>query len=982
VSPSTPPEAIISPDERQREAIAHVHGPMLVLAGAGTGKTTVLTKRVANLIREGHARPEEILALTYTDNAADEMQERVQRELAGQKIDGLQASTFHAWCYGLLFRHGANFRVLDDKDLWIYLRRRIRELKLKHFVRAANVGQFLDSLLDFMRRCQDDLVGPELYADYVARLEAGEIPLPRVGKSKDELDRDEILGRCHEIARVFTTVEAMLRENNLGTFGHMITKTHALLKSDPQLLEEVQNQIRFLLVDEFQDVNYAQLQILEMLGGATGNIFAVGDPDQAIYRFRGASSEAFSLFLKSFPKARIAVLDKNRRSLSPILRSAFGIVNENPPVFGQKGSSIHYQRSPLESQREIDAKARSQVLPGSPVDIVVWAHKEVEAADLARLIQRMRKELRCSWSDFAVLYRQHNHREELVPELAERGIPFSIEALDVLDTPEVRDLVACLTAAVHPGDAASLFRVAALPQFGTIPNELRAAMRAVRREELDFRKILTRLETGQAVLDAVDKLHADVAKDGVSAAEAAEKVLRHFSLNRSVPVKAFLLFVKGWQGKPVAESGTPLEFLEYLDLFGEARGTIPMPPSGEDAVRLMTAHAAKGLEFRHVAIIRGSSTSFPCAYREPLIDLPPELRASKTSVDDKELNEQEERRLLYVAMTRARDSLAVYAKQGTGKDQRPTKFLREFMTRQPYQPHWRMRSAAAVQDRLFAEAEDEKLAIQRSNIAAWLLMPPQTNLSTALSASAIDIYEQCPLRFKLEREWHLPRDVAASLQYGASVHRVLHAFYTAQRMGRGISDETLLEMFRADLTDAGIPDRYQYELYLRQGMEQLRQFLELARTSAPPDVLETEHRFELQVGPAKLVGRMDRIDRARGTAITIVDYKTGKPRLQEDADKSLQLSLYALAAREVLGQPAERLIFYNLENNTPVVTTRDDSELDQAREKVLAVAGKIAEGEFPAKPGHQCSFCPYRNLCPATEKVVFIPQKKSAGRAN
>jgi DNA helicase-2/ATP-dependent DNA helicase PcrA len=982
VNPSILSETGIIPDERQREAIAHVHGPMLVLAGAGTGKTTVLTKRVANLIREGHARPQEILALTYTENAAEEMRARVRQEVGGQNVDFLEAGTFHGWCYGLLYHHRVHFRVLDDKELWVYLRRRIRELKLKHYVRAANVGQFLDSLLDFMRRCQDDLVGPEQYAAYVARLEAGEIPLPRVGKSKEEPSREEILGRCHEIAHVFAKVEAMLRENNLGTFGHMITNAHALLKGDPALLEEVRQRNRFVLVDEFQDANYAQLQILQMLAGATGDIFAVGDPDQAIYRFRGASSEAFSLFLNSFPKARIVVLEKNRRSLSPILRCAHGIVNENPPVFAQKGSAIRYQRSPLESQREVDAKAKSENLAGSPVDIVVWAHKEVEAADLARSIQRKRKELRCAWSDFAVLYRQHNHREELVPELAERGIPFSIEALDVLDTPEVRDLVACLTAAVHPSDPASLFRVAALRQFGIHPTELRAAMRAVRREELDFRKTLARVGNGQAVLEAVDKVHAEVAKDGVSAAQAAEKVLGHFSLPRSLPVKVFLRFVDGWERTPMAESGTPLEFLEYLDLFGEARGTIPMPSSDEDAVRLMTAHAAKGLEFQHVAIIRGSSTSFPCAYREPLIDLPPELRASKTTVDDKELNEQEERRLLYVAMTRARDSLAIYAKQGFGKDPRPTKFLRDFMGSQPYQPYWRLRPAAAVQDRLFAEAEDEKLAIQRSNVAAWLLMPPPMGSAPALSASAIDIYEQCPLRFKLERDWNLPRDVAASLQYGASIHRVLHAFYTAQRVGREITDDTLLEMFRSDLNDAGIPDRYQYELYLRQGMEQLRQFLELARSSPPPDVLQTECRFELQVGPAKLVGRMDRIDRAGGTAITIVDYKTGKPRLQEDADKSLQLSLYALAARDVRGQRAERLIFYNLENNTPVVTTRSDSELDSAREKVLAVAGKIERQEFPAKPGHQCSFCPYRNLCPATEKIVFIPQKKSAGRAN
>src|SRR5271168_5543350 len=163
VFPATKLPVKIVPDDRQQQAIEHVDGPMLVVAGAGTGKTTVLTQRLANLIREGHARPDEILALTYADNASAEMMTRVRAELKGTPVSGLQTCTFHAWCNELLKRRGAGFGVLDEKDLWVFLRRRIRDLRLKHFVRAANVGQFLDSLLDFMRRCQDELVGPAEY---------------------------------------------------------------------------------------------------------------------------------------------------------------------------------------------------------------------------------------------------------------------------------------------------------------------------------------------------------------------------------------------------------------------------------------------------------------------------------------------------------------------------------------------------------------------------------------------------------------------------------------------------------------------------------------------------------------------------------------------------------------------------------------------------------------------------------------------------
>ena len=968
---------------------------MLAIAGAGTGKTTVLTQRLASLIREGRARADEILALTYADNSAAEMMTRVREELKGTVIDGLQACTFHAWCNGLLQRRGADFRVLDDKDLWVFLRRRIRDLRLKHFVRAANVGQFLDSLLDFMRRCQDELVGPEEYARYVERLERGEAPLPRVARSKKqtELEDVEILERCQEISRVFRSVENMLREKNLGTFGHMIIKAYQLLKGDPTLLEEERRRTRFLLVDEFQDANFAQIEVLSLLAGSAANVFVVGDPDQAIYQFRGASSEAFTLFLKKFPAARMVVLGKNRRSLSPILGCAFGIVNENPPVFrqtfGQKRNSISYKRTPLESLRDEEAKQRGETTSALLVEIVTWRDKEVEAADLARRIRRKRKDRRGRWGDFAVLYRQHNHRDELVHELAERGIPFSIEGLDVLDTPEVRDVVACLTAAVSPNDAASLFRVAALPQFGINPVELRAAMRAVWRQ-LDLRTVLGNLPNGSSVLGSVEKAHREVGQDGVradvSADYAANFVVRHFDLQRSDLVAAFLKFVEAWNKKAIAETGSPSEFLEYLDYFVEARGTIPLPRVEEDAVHLLTAHAAKGLEFQHVAVIRGSSTSFPIAYREPLVAFPVELRRSSScsdghTTDDKTLHEEEERRLFYVAMTRARDTLAIYANQGKGKDPKPTKFLRELMIHPAYRKFWCTHSAAAVQDTLFAE-EEQRIALQQSNVAAWLMMPPSASFVSGLSASAIEIYEECPLRFKLEREWNLPREVSASLHYGAAMHDVLHTFYDAQRYQREISDDDLLEQFRSVLASAGIADRYQYELYLRQGNEQLRQFFEAARGSAAPEVMETEHRFELQVGSAKLIGRVDRMDRTGPDTVAIVDYKTGKPKTQEDADESLQLSLYALAARETLGKRADRLIFHNLENNTPVCTTRTDTELEAAKVRVQKVADGIAQGEFPPNPKYHCAFCPYRNLCPATEKVVAAPQKKSASRVN
>src|SRR5580693_1380649 len=361
VSKSQSHPAQFVPDERQREAIEHTHGPMLVVAGAGTGKTSVLIHRVAHLSEQGHAKPEEVLALTYTVAAAGEMRDRV-RALLGKPI---HSATFHDYCLDLLKRSGKDFGVLDEKDLWIYLRKRIHELHLEHYVRAANVGQFLNDLLGFLSRCHDELVTPEKYVEYVGRLERGETPIPRVAKSKDQLSDAEVIGRCQEIARVFATTERWLSEKTLGTFGHMVTRAHDLLTSDEGLLAAERARARFILVDEFQDANFAQIKVLAALAGTEANVFGVGDPDQAIYRFRGASSAAFHLFRRHFPQAKLVVLGKNRRSTTPILQCAFAIVDKNPPVFGA-GDTFAYRRTPLQSAREEEASQEGKALPTFP----------------------------------------------------------------------------------------------------------------------------------------------------------------------------------------------------------------------------------------------------------------------------------------------------------------------------------------------------------------------------------------------------------------------------------------------------------------------------------------------------------------------------------------------------------------------------------------------------------------------------------------
>jgi RecB family exonuclease len=228
----------------------------------------------------------------------------------------------------------------------------------------------------------------------------------------------------------------------------------------------------------------------------------------------------------------------------------------------------------------------------------------------------------------------------------------------------------------------------------------------------------------------------------------------------------------------------------------------------------------------------------------------------------------------------------------------------------------------------------------------------------------------------------LSRQLHAAVHYGAAVHRVLRTLYDSIRLNRRKTDDELLQLFRDDLDASGIQDEYQRALYLKQGTEQLKEFLAGTHSGPNPEVLHTEEWFEVQVAGTKVAGRIDRIDRASDGSVAVVDYKTGKARSQEDADDSLQLSIYAMAAHQKWGYHVSELVFHNLEGNVPVFSRRTDFQLEQARERVLAAARGIAQGNFEAKPDYHCNFCAFRGLCPEKEKRLPNLSRKSEKSPN
>ncbi len=994
---------------------------MLVVAGAGTGKTTVLARRIAHLIQTEAARPDEILAVTYTRNSAAELIHRVaailypnldqqpslypelERPKAAKKLlaSGLQAHTFHSYCYRLLQDAGTKFQLLDDKDLFVLLRRHIGDMKLEHYIKAATPGKFLEDLLKFFSSCHDELRTPADYDAYVAKLERGEIPMPRMAKAKDAatMSGEEALARCHEVARAFRFAEDLLQKEGLGTFGHIMTRAVDVLTRRKSVLERQQRRARFILIDEFQDSNVAQIKLASLLAGEAANVFAVGDPDQAIYQFRGATSDAFEQFLQIFGKDRVrrVTMSANRRSTLPILRCAYQAIKCNPEIVSVDGG---WPREPLTCAR---LEHDTAVAEAPAVQAIVHTGPEHEAAFVADTIQAMQKEqpgLRLG--DIAVLYRSHFCRAQIVAELTHRGIPVRVKGADLFDTPELRDAMAVLRIldSSHP---VALFRVAALPQFHVDPERFRAELALAGRNS-PVEAVLENVPGGMQVVETIRAARQELLDANNALASALETAQRAFGLPDSMPLRRFCDFAKRWQEKPkqIVGDGKLNDFLQYVSVFREeAKGMLveetdeddpvaALEPSElaaaplEDAVQLMTVHAAKGLEFPHVFVVRTGSPAFPSGYKESLVEFPRQLRnRDAAETDPKTLHDQEERRLYYVGMTRAMDELYLCGKAGSEKKQPvpPKGYMRDLVAHANAVLRgaiaWRLLPPEADIAEIHAAAAAPELTVSQ-----WTRLAPRQDGPLELSASSLQDYETCPLKYKLRYDWHLPEEASAALQFGSAMHLALKAYFDGVRAGRPLDERSVIDCFVDEFGKAKIDDEVQRDLYTKQGRDQLTTFLRSPLAYPAKPVLETERRFKVEIGGARVKGRIDRIDKSASGEITVIDFKTGKAKTQDDADESLQLSVYALAAQNELGCAASSLVFINLENGTAIESRRTPKELLAAEEEVKTMAAKIAAGEFDPRPSGACAWCSYQSICPTQEEPLPRPTASSAAKVN
>lgn len=599
-------------NEKQREAVCHTEGPLLVLAGAGSGKTRVIVHRIAHLVDQRGVPPYNILAITFTNKAADELRERIA-VLLGPSAERLWAGTFHALCS----------RILRENP-W-----------QKEWLKSFVIYDEADSI-SLIKKCLRDLrINPDLYPPESIKW--------RIGRLKDRLITPEGFmadGMSspldEKVALVYPTYQKRLREGRAFDFADLLMAAVQLLESDRDILTRYQGRFRYIMVDEYQDTNYAQFRLVQLLGGSHGNVCVVGDDDQSIYSWRGANLRNILDFEKEYPGARVVKLEENYRSTRTILGAAASVIRKN---IGRKEKTLWTGRH-----------------QGEAVTYHVAEDERMEADYIRRTIQKLVSE-GLNYRDMAVFYRTNAQSRVIEEALRAAGVPYQVVGdIQFYQRKEIKDLIAYLKVLANPADSVSLGRIINLPPRGIGEKTLRSLEEFSEREGLTlFDGMLKRVE-GESVergpesrladfafmfkemlqeaqaLSVVELLRGIITKIGYSDYLVRSDVAR--GLGRKENVEEFVAAAQHFvdtQPEPTLRN-----FLDRLSLVSEQDSY----DRSMGAVSLMTLHSSKGLEFPVVFIVGMERGLCP----------------HSRSVDDIE-GMEEERRLCYVGMTRAREKL-------------------------------------------------------------------------------------------------------------------------------------------------------------------------------------------------------------------------------------------------------------------------------------------------------------------------------------
>lgn len=1021
-------------NQKQLEAVTSVKGATLIVAGAGTGKTEVITRKIEYLVKGNFVRPNEILALTFTEKAAKEMLERVEDKFVGKYYDW-NIGTFHSFCERILrewyylFGLSSDFAIFNTQDIIMLLSRNWSRFNFEGLADPKNSFMSMGSFISFYNDLLEQSVGEKEFAEFVETLD----------KDSLEYERYSILSQNYPI------YQQIKIDNNCVEFSDMHIFVNRLLEQYPKIAAKIKSRYKYVLVDEFQDTNYAQLILLENLADTSYDQFVgvtvVGDDDQAIYKFRGASIYNINAFIRHYKDVNKVVLTENYRSGQVILDSAYKLIRNN---------SFR-----LEETEGVDKKLISRYPNTGSVDFIwgkdIWSEVLKVADRIYKLTGAKIPENVEKWlnlvsdsdsdgsisliadkaykpSDIAILVRTNGQIEELVPLFRKVGIELYSEGrrsifnynliiniisylsvisgaeedyrlLDLLRTSYlgfsdrfIRDLIIKLNGAVRnkANKSSVLDKIEEIfgIRFGVnISEDSEALSRGLKifgGKDIDaFRDVLMLIDSGIRMIAAGtptrDIIHSYFYNSNLS--KYINNLKGEDAIEASVFFEGFDSFMRDYFSKH--KNSQVYDFVKFIDISIE-RGSVPQVDSSSvsEGIRIMTAHKSKGLEFHVVFIMNAVNRRFPTDNRSSGFEIPADLvkdslqEDSLNKLDSRELHINEERRLFYVAMTRAKEKLFVSGASSYSDKESSTK-----------------PSVFALESNIVGDTI-ERVSNSKYDFGYLKLEFSQDRDTMTFIKDSFDYkisftkwqaYRRCPQIFYYSNVLKFPMKDNINLMIGNILHAVIKELFDEHRR-YGCKKKVPLDRHSTRLMSMleAIPESEDYDR--TQIIEKYSKILNdyYDRMYLGNEIIyELEKNYTVRVGEYDLVVKVDRIDKVyedeQCIKLAIFDYKTGKIISNTDKDKIFQLDLYAYVVGKSLTNLFSKKVIIDSVNfifleyimsdeENPVYTRKDFSKDDAVISELDDVVSKIKNGQFKATPSKNiCKYCDFNQICKDAE---------------
>jgi DNA helicase-2/ATP-dependent DNA helicase PcrA len=959
----------------QKEAVDTTEGPVMVIAGPGTGKTQILTLRIANILRKSDVGPEGILALTFTESGARAMRERLHTYI-GNAAYRVNIHTFHEFAGTLIrqypdaYERAVGGRPATDLEKISIIESIIETGEVRSLRPHGNPAFYIKPIMSAIALMKREYITPDTFVEIIRAQEERLVNEPQFhekgahkGKVRSDYQKlEKELVKNKELLFVYRAYDTLLTERNLYDFEDMIFESVRALENNEDMLRDLQERFQYVLADEHQDVNGSQNKILELLSSFHDrpNLFVVGDEKQAIYRFQGASLENFLFFEEQFPHTKTIALTENYRSVQKVLDLSHELITQVESPAAALRVALHGNRN-----------------EAGVIERRTFGHEAVEDESVVTMIESLVAS-GAAKEEIAVIVRSNREVESYATALRARGVPTRATADgDILYHPITTAIRTLLTAVLEPQNEEALFTVLHAPYWGITTNDLVRVLRA-----RGFAQPLSQLLTDAEKLETLSLVNgAAVMRVSMVLTEARTRMVTEaphrvleYVLRESGCIDHIVQSDPQEGGRVVRRLYDEIESLVRTHETTTLRDVVrmfslrtehglplnaPYVHTNNDAVQVMTAHKSKGLEFLHVFVphlndVRWGDTTKPTYFRIPITK---QIDGSEYDALD------DERKLLYVAMTRAKVGLYL-SSSAQNADGRPfgvTQLL-DGVGETSIVDVDTAREEAAFNplDVLIHHAEPAHVDV------AFL----RTTLSErGMSATSLNNYLHSPWNYLYRNVLRIPEIQAESAQFGTALHNTLRRVTQYRTAEKTLPTMTLVKTYLEHELGKMPLTVHEYTRFHERGLEALALYIDEAMSSLPPATRE-EVKFEarLETGDPEfpmilLTGNLDRLDYdAEGNLMCVVDYKSGKPKTRgyiegttkdSTGDYKRQLTFYALLLSlqdDVRVHTHDGLLsFVEADEKGKIheeLYTITEAEIEELKSEIIRIVHEIAHGTF------------------------------------